>query len=136
MTEVIRRNRWKLTALAAVAAIAWIVGAGLRAGNAGDDEPLEAKLVMRGVAFYASGRAGVANPVIEVERGRPVRLTLENQEPGAVLHCFSAPGLGVKSKGSLATGESETIEFRPSQRGTFTYACLLHPGMGATIVVR
>jgi FtsP/CotA-like multicopper oxidase with cupredoxin domain len=136
MTDVIRRHRWKLTALAAVATIAWIVAAGLRAGNAWDDEPVEAKLVMRGVAFYAAGQAGPPNPVLELERGRPVRLTVENQEPGAVLHCFSAPGLGVKSKGSLAAGESETIALFPRDRGTFTYACLLHPGMAGKIVVR
>lgn len=136
MTEVIRRHRWKLTVLAAVVAIAWIVAAGLRAGNAWDDEPVEAKLVMRGVAFYAPGRAGPPNPVLELERGRPVRLTIENQEPGAVLHCFNAPGLGVKSRSSLAAGESETMELFPHHRGTFTYACLLHPGMAGTIVVR
>lgn len=135
MTETIRRHRGKLAALVLAGAALWIAAAGLRAGNAYDGPPYEQVLVMRGIAFQAGG-SGPPNPALELRRGQPVRLVIRNQEPGAVLHCFTIPGLGVKTSGSLVAGESEVLEFVPRSRGTYSYACLLHPGMTGKIVVR
>jgi plastocyanin len=70
-----------------------------------------------------------------LKKGETVKLTLLNQEPGKVLHCFTIGGMNVKTTRHLATGESETLTFRPREKGVFSYACLMHPMMTGKILV-
>jgi len=46
-----------------------------------------------------------------------------------VVHCFTIGGLNVKTASNLGSGETETLTFKPTQQGIFTYACLMHPQM-------
>lgn len=97
--------------------------------------PQDVTLFAKDVTFWLPDLPDQANPTIRLTRGRPVRLVLRNDEPEKVLHCFTIGGLGVKSTRNLAAGESEVLAFTPDQRGTFSYACLMHPMMGGTVVV-
>lgn len=99
------------------------------------DTPREIVLVARDVAFDLPGRPGEVNPTIRLNKGEPVRLILRNEEPGRVLHCFTISGLNVKTSRDLAKGESEVLTFTPRVRGTFAYACLMHPMMVGKVVV-
>jgi plastocyanin len=87
------------------------------------------------VAFQLVDQPGKANPPITLKKGQPVKLVISNAEPEKVLHCFTIAGLNVKTSGSLAAGESETLLFTPAKRGTYAYACLMHPSMTGRVVV-
>jgi plastocyanin len=95
----------------------------------------EVVLIAKDVSFHKAGETDVVNPTIHLKKGETVKLTLVNQEPGQVLHCFSIGGLAVKTRRNLATGESETLTFKPAEKGIFSYACLMHPMMAGKIVV-
>jgi plastocyanin len=97
--------------------------------------PREIVLVTDDLAFYEAGQLDRPNPTLQLKVGQPVKLVIRNEEPGKVLHCFNTGGLGVKTTGSLATGESETLTFTPRKKGTFVYACLLHGSMAGKLVV-
>jgi hypothetical protein len=136
MAEIIKKHGAKMFAAG------FIVGALLFAIMAFsvDSSPNVAQerqivLLAKDVAFYKAGETGPANPTIYLKKGEPVTLTLINQEPGQVLHCFSIGGLGIKTSRSLATGESEMLTFTPAERGVFSYACLMHPMMAGKILV-
>jgi plastocyanin len=92
-------------------------------------------LVSTDVEFYLEGKPEDPNPTLKLKVGQPVNLVIRNEEPGKVLHCFNTGDLGVKTTGTLATGESEMLHFTPKKRGTFVYACLLHANMVGKIVV-
>jgi heme/copper-type cytochrome/quinol oxidase subunit 2 len=106
--------------------------------GAGDAQPStqEIVLVSRDVAFWVDDRPQERNPRLTLQKGRPVRLVVRNEEREKVLHCFTITGLDVATTRNLATGESETLTFTPTQSGTFAYACLMHPMMTGTVVVR
>ena len=95
----------------------------------------EIVLVARDVAFVSPDRPALPNPPLTLKKGEPVRLTIRNGEPDRVLHCLTIGGMNVKTPGSLAAGESVTLTFTPKQKGTFTYACLMHPTMIGRISV-
>jgi FtsP/CotA-like multicopper oxidase with cupredoxin domain len=98
-------------------------------------QPREIVLISRDVSFWVAERPQEPNPPLRLTRGQPVKLILRNEEPDKVLHCFTIGGLDVKSTRNLAGGESETLAFTPTQSGTFTYACLMHPMMAGKVVV-
>jgi plastocyanin len=78
-----------------------------------------------------------ANPTLEVRRGVPVKITIRNDEPEAVLHDFVLVGLGVKTPKAIQPGEVSTLRFTPPQAGEFAYTCTLHPGlMDGRLIVR
>jgi plastocyanin len=95
----------------------------------------EVVLIAKDVAFRQPDHPDDANPTIHLKKGETVKLTLLNQEPEKVLHCFAIGGLNVKTAHNLATGESETLTFTPKEKGVFSYACLMHPMMVGKIVV-
>jgi plastocyanin len=92
-------------------------------------------LITKDISFHLPSQPDNPNPSLHLKKGETVKLTLLNQEPGKVLHCFTLGGLGVKTSRHLATGESETLTFTPREKGVFSYACLMHPMMAGKIVV-
>ena len=104
-------------------------------GRREKSEPREIVLVANAIEFYVENRPQEPNPTLRLKAGQPVKLVVRNDEPGKVLHCFTTGALGVKTTGSLAAGESETLQFTPRKKGTFVYACLLHGSMAGKLVV-
>ena len=136
MNNLIRTHkRWLIPS--ALAAIPLAVLLGLAARNpSAPAGPQEVTLIAREVVFYLADRPGEPNPALRLTRGRPVKLTLRNDEPGKVLHCFTIGGLDVKTTRDLETGESEVLTFTPTESGTFAYACLMHQNMAGTVIVQ
>jgi plastocyanin len=52
------------------------------------------------------------------------------------VHCFTIGGLNVKTARNLESGETETLTFKPTQQGIFTYVCLTQPQMAGKIIVQ
>lgn len=104
-------------------------------GRPQDAPPREIVLVASDVAFYLAGQPDKPNPPITLKKGQSVKLVISNAEPDRVLHCFTIAGLNVKTEGSLAAGETENLLFTARKRGTYPYACLMHPSMTGKVVV-
>ena len=104
-------------------------------GRNQDKPPREIVLLATDVAFHLTGETARPNPTLTLKKGAPVKLVIRNTDPEKLLHCFTIGGLNVKTTGSLAGGASETLLFTPKERGTFVYACLLHPSMSGKLVV-
>jgi plastocyanin len=92
-------------------------------------------LVAKDLAFRLDDQPELRNPPITLKHGQTVELVLRNDDPGHVLHCLSIGGLNVKTPG-LASGQTQTVMIKPTERGTFTYACLTHPPMAGKLVVQ
>ncbi|MCE9589523.1 MAG: cupredoxin domain-containing protein [Planctomycetes bacterium] len=110
-------------------------GLALGIGPASEGAPRRITLIAKDVVFQLPDQPGQANPVLRLKKGQTVMLTLRNDEPERVLHCFTIGGFEVKTSRDLAAGESETLVFTPDTRGTFAYACLMHPSMAGQVVV-
>jgi plastocyanin len=136
MCTFIKKHRSRLLlSLAAALTIATSLAATVLRWGA-DPTTDEMTLVGRDVAFWLAGQQDHPNPTLELSKGKPVKLVVRNDEPEKVLHCFTIGGLDVKTTRDLATGESETLVFTPSETGVFTYACLMHPMMAGKVIVR
>ena len=97
--------------------------------------PREIELVATRVAFQLAGHPDKPNPPVTLKKGQPVKLVIRNADPEKILHCFSVGGLNVKTTRSLEGGEAETLHFTPAKKGTFVYACLMHPSMAGKLIV-
>jgi plastocyanin len=85
-------------------------------------------LVARGMTFVLENAADTPNPVIRVEPGERIRLTLRNEAPGLV-HDFSIPAWDVESE-QVRHGQSTTVVFTaPSGEGRYEYHCTPHSTM-------
>jgi plastocyanin len=136
MAEIIKKHGAKMFVVGFIAGAVLFAMMAFSVGSSQNAAPArEIVLIAKNVAFHKPGEAEPANPTIELKQGETVRLTLVNEEPGQVLHCFSIAGLGVKTSRTLATGESETLSFSPTEKGVFSYACLMHPMMAGKILV-
>lgn len=135
MTQIIKKHGSKMFAAGFIAGL--LVFAVLAFNERADNASAAREIVVitKDVAFQNASQPNEPNPTICLKKGETVRLTLLNQEPDKVLHCFTIGGLGVKSSRHLATGESETLTFTPKERGVFSYACLMHPMMAGKLVV-
>jgi plastocyanin len=98
-------------------------------------QPREIVLVAKSIAFYLPNQPDKPNPTVTLKKGEPVKLVVRNEEPGRVLHCFTISGLNVKTSEDLSAGQSENLTFTPKKKGTFPYACLMHPSMTGKLVV-
>lgn len=128
-------KRWLLPAALIVLVVAVTLGSvGRNLSPAAG--PQELTLVAKESRFFLPERPGEPNPPIQFTRGRPVKLTLRNDEPGKVLHCFTIGGLNVETTRDLEAGESEVLSFTPAESGTFAYACLMHQMMTGKVVVQ
>src|SRR3989338_10973501 len=67
---------------------------------------------------------------IKVQSGKPVSITLDKSVTGC-LRSFTIKDLGVSK---YARTPSETIDFTPTQKGTFRFACSMGMGYGTIIV--
>lgn len=67
---------------------------------------------------------------IRVEVNKPVSITLDSSVKGC-LRSFGIRDLGVSK---YAKTPSETIDFTPTKKGTFTFACSMGMGYGTIIV--
>ena len=70
-----------------------------------------------------------------LKRGQVTELVLRNEDPNRILHCFAISGLDVKVP-SIDSGQTVSVTVRPSERGTLTYACLMHPPMAGKLIVQ
>ncbi|MFP5379256.1 MAG: cupredoxin domain-containing protein [Vicinamibacteria bacterium] len=84
-------------------------------------------------ALTVTVAGGYSPAVVEVERGRPVRLTFDRREDNP---CSEEVVLGAWGlRRFLPAHQATTVEFTPAEAGRFEYTC----GMGmlrGTIVVR
>ena len=121
----------KLTLL--VLAAASLAGCG--DANISEATKVRITIVAKDQAFHLEGQPELRNPPITLKRGEVTELVLRNEDPNRVLHCFSISGLDVKVP-SIDSGQTVTVTVRPSERGTLTYACLMHPPMAGKLIVQ
>ena len=67
---------------------------------------------------------------INVKEGQPVSITMDSKIQGC-LRSFIIKDLGVRG---YSQDPSQTIDFTPTQKGTFTFACSMGMGRGKIIV--
>lgn len=118
-----RRTHRSLTLIVTAALLA-AVAISLRASS----PEIELTLVARDMAFYLEGDPR-PNPVLELERGRRVRLHFINQDRG-VLHDLLLIDLGVSTALLEGDGSRETLTFRtPEGPLDSSYTCTRHMAM-------
>jgi heme/copper-type cytochrome/quinol oxidase subunit 2 len=135
MTQMIKRHCGKMFAAGFAAGAMVFAVMAFTTREPPNVQQRELVLITKEVAFRSPDRPGQPNPVLTLKKGEPVKLVLRNEESASVLHCFIISGLNVKTTRSLSTGESETLTFTPKEKGTFAYACLMHPNMSGKVVV-
>lgn len=135
MTEMIKRNSGKMFATVFVVSLVVLGVMAFSQKREPQGPPRELVLVAKEVVFRDTTQPSQINPTLVLKRGQPVKLVVRNEEPGSVLHCFIIGGLEVKTSRSLSPGESEALTFTPKQKGSFAYACLMHPAMSGRILV-
>jgi hypothetical protein len=116
-----------------VLAVAGLVGCG--DSSTADLPPIRITIVAKDQAFHLEGQPELRNPPITLKRGQVAELVLRNDDPNRILHCFSISGLDVMVP-SIDSGQTASVTVRPSERGTLTYACLLHPPMAGKLIVQ
>lgn len=75
---------------------------------------------------------GYTPDIIEVERGRPVRLTFDRQEDNPCSEEVVLPAFGIRK--ALPADARTTVEFLPTAPGRFEFACGMGMLRGAIIV--
>jgi plastocyanin len=136
MPQIIKKHGTKMFAIGLIAGLLVFAVMAFNAEHPRDGATArEMVLITKDISFHLPSQPDNPNPSLHLKKGETVKLTLLNQEPGKVLHCFTLGGLGVKTSRHLATGESETLTFTPREKGVFSYACLMHPMMAGKIVV-
>jgi plastocyanin len=136
MTDLIKGNGRKMFATGFAAGVTVLAVMAFTWSQPATAPPRELVLLAKEITFLDAAQPGETNPTLALKKGEPVKLIVRNEETGQVLHCFTIGGLGVKTSRSLSAGESEELTFTPKRKGTFAYACLMHPGMGGKIVVQ
>jgi len=108
---------------------------GCGGSSSGDAPKVRITLVAKDQAFHLEGKPELRNPSITLKKGEVAELVLRNDDPSRVLHCFSISGLNVKTP-SIDSGQTLRVTVRPTERGTLTYACLMHPSMAGKLIVQ
>ena len=107
-----------VSGLAAIAAVAWFFWAQRRAG-------VKAALTSSGVQEATIVVKGAYSPdLIEVQHGKPVRLSFLRQETAACSEEVLLPNFHRRAQ--LPEGELVPIEFTPERAGEYEFHC----GMG------
>src|SRR3989338_2492784 len=68
---------------------------------------------------------------ITVEAGKPVRITADLNSLTGCFRTFLIPDLGIKKQ--FKAGD-DTLEFTPTEKGTFNFRCSMGMGKGTLIV--
>ncbi len=68
---------------------------------------------------------------ITVEAGKPVRITADLTSLTGCFRTFLIPDLGIKKQ--FKAGD-ETLEFTPTEKGTYSFRCSMGMGRGTLIV--
>ena len=116
-----------------VCAAAGLLGCG--EANTSEAAKVRITIVAKDQAFHLENQPELRNPPIMLKRGQVTELVLRNEDPNRVLHCFSISGLDVKVP-SIDSGQTVSVTVRPAERGTLTYACLMHPPMAGKLIVQ
>jgi plastocyanin domain-containing protein len=97
------------------------------AGNAGNTGTVsgDVQKVVIGVKNY-----NYYPNTIKVQAGKPVSITLDSSVRGC-LRDFTIRSFGIKKY--LKTPQ-DTVEFTPTQKGTYTFACSMGMGTGTLVV--
>lgn len=77
-------------------------------------------------------RGGYSPDTIRVEAGRPVRLTFNRQEADPCSEMVVFDSFGISAE--LTEGENTPVEFTPTDRGEFEFACQMGMLRGKVIV--
>ena len=95
---------------------------------AGDPAPREIRIVVKDMTFYVDGQ-DMPNPMLRVNAGEQVRITLRNEDAG-MTHDFAVASWKVGTRALMDKGEEDALVFRvPYQRGTTAYHCTPHSEM-------
>jgi FtsP/CotA-like multicopper oxidase with cupredoxin domain len=135
MKELIKNHGGKMFLAGFLAGVLMFALMAFSFGKPKSNPPREIVLITSETAFFLPDQRDKPNPPITLKKGQPVKLVLRNEDPEKVLHCFTITGLNVKTAGSIAGGESETLTFTPRKKGTFAYACLMHTSMVGKLVI-
>ena len=92
------------------------------ATNDGNTDVQQITLSIKNYNYYQN--------TITVKAGKPVSITLDSSVSGC-LRGFNIKDLGVKG---YSQSPSQTIDFTPTQKGTFRFACPMGMGYGTIIV--
>ncbi|MDO8459759.1 MAG: cupredoxin domain-containing protein [Nanoarchaeota archaeon] len=96
--------------------------AGTVIGNSGAGEVQKITLSMKNSNYYPN--------TIRVKAGQPVSITLDSSI-GGCFRSFNIRDLGVQA---YSKNPSQTIDFTPTQKGTYRFACSMGMGYGTIIV--
>ena len=118
-----------------VLAVIWVIGCGDSSTSSTEQPTARITIVAKDQAFHLEGQPDLRNPPITLKRGQVTELVLRNDDPSRVLHCFSISGLDVKVS-TIDAGQTVSVTVRPTERGTLTYACLMHPPMAGKLIVQ
>lgn len=81
--------------------------------------------------FLSLGASNYDPETITVEAGKPVRITADLTSLTGCFRTFLIPDLGIKKQ--FKAGD-ETLEFTPTEKGTYTFRCSMGMGKGTLIV--
>ncbi len=97
------------------------VQTGTNPGNAGAQETTDMSVISEEVqeVTIEAKEFSFSPSVITVKAGQPVRIRLQNT--GKMPHDWVIDGLAKTS--TIKSGETDTIEFTPTEAGTFSFYC-------------
>ncbi|MBI4258808.1 MAG: cupredoxin domain-containing protein, partial [Thaumarchaeota archaeon] len=116
-------------------------------GEHGEEEQMEATVEFTlqttfgegGLAFVGAGGeiAGKNNPMLQVNRGDIVKITIVNND--GIEHDFQIAELGVHAQHVRTIGEETSVTFKAEREGEFSYICSIpghkEAGMEGKLVV-
>jgi plastocyanin domain-containing protein len=99
-----------------------VIGNPVNLGNSGNSDVQQVTLSMKNYNYYPN--------TIKVRAGQPVSITLDS----TVYGCFRAFTIRELGISKLSGSPTETIDFTPNKKGSFTFACSMGMGTGTIIV--
>ena len=107
-----------------------ITPTGMVVKQAASSTPLQASGDIQEVTL-SWGKLNYNPEVIEVEKGKPVRIIADTARLQGCFRSFQIPELGVSKS---FTETDNALEFTPEKAGTFTFSCSMGMGNGKLVV--